>query len=1071
MVKKRVDDRVKRFVEEGVRSEQRSLIVLVGDHGKDQVVNLHQMLARARVAARPSVLWCYKKELGFSTHRKKRMKQIKKQVARGLHDATTDEPFELFISQTRIRWCYYRDTQKILGSTYGCLVLQDFEALTPNLLARTIETVEGGGLVVLLLRTVNSLRQLYAQTMDVHARFRGAGAHSNADLVPRFNERFILSLADCARCLVLDDELNVLPISKKHVKRFDAVPEDDEESSRQKERREVAELASSLKDVPPAGELVALARTPDQARAILAFIDSLAERRARSVTTLTAPRGRGKSAALGLCLAAAVATGYASIFVTAPAVDNVATVFEFLLKGLEALHYDEKTDYEVLKHKTESGVDVPARVDVFQSNDSGPTTRQVVQYVSPSDSHRLAHAELVIVDEAAALPLPVVEKLLGPYVVFLASTVTGYEGTGRALQLKLLAKLRKAHARRAVTDAATQAASTVEGNSQQKKGQQKVHEQRWAKASEAAKSSVTKSTLRELTLDAPVRYASGDAVEAWLHRALCLDSPTKSVYALKKGLPAPVHCSLYEVNRDALFSYHALSERFLQRVMALYTAAHYKNSPNDLQLLSDAPAHRLFVLLGPVDEEASAGELPDILVVVQVALEGAIQQEAVKASLARGERGAGDLVPWTLAQQFCDPGFAKLSGARIVRVATHPDAQRVGYGTRALKLLISYLEGELDEREEDDSSSSSDDDEEPSSLRTESLQPRKKMPPLLAPVGATQPPSLQWIAASYGLTEGLFEYWSREGLRPCYVRQTANDVTGEHTTICLREIANAEGVARGWSDAFVDDFRKRCATLLGLPCFVSFPPALSLGLLGARDTNSALHRRVFSSTDSEGIADASELAAHFTAHDLQRLDLYAKQMVDHHLVADLLPALGQLCFRGRLDVKLSLLQAAIVLGLALQRKEIGTIARDLDLPTSQALALYNKAIRKFAAAIRKVREAHVRDVELGLTDEREASERAYMSRLEPADDAKVAPVQAPVSNETGVSLLDALEAATPDYAIDDAKAQRLGTAAGAAPASGALVQVAGKRKPDETPVPSSKKKLKKSSKKKKRRDS
>ena len=54
----------------------------------------------------------------------------------------------------------------------------------------------------------------------------------------------------------------------------------------------------------------------------------------------------------------------------------------------------------------------------------------MVQYVSPSDSHRLAHAELVIVDERRWLPLPVVEKLLGPYVVFLASTVTGYEGTG-----------------------------------------------------------------------------------------------------------------------------------------------------------------------------------------------------------------------------------------------------------------------------------------------------------------------------------------------------------------------------------------------------------------------------------------------------------------------------------------------------------------------------------------------------------------------------------------------------------------------------------------------------------------
>ena len=64
MVKKRVDDRGN-AVEEGARSEQRSLIVLVGDHGKDQVVNLHQMLARAR-RRQTEMLWCYKKELGFS---------------------------------------------------------------------------------------------------------------------------------------------------------------------------------------------------------------------------------------------------------------------------------------------------------------------------------------------------------------------------------------------------------------------------------------------------------------------------------------------------------------------------------------------------------------------------------------------------------------------------------------------------------------------------------------------------------------------------------------------------------------------------------------------------------------------------------------------------------------------------------------------------------------------------------------------------------------------------------------------------------------------------------------------
>eukprot|EP01045_Picozoa_sp_COSAG04_P049910 COSAG04_NODE_19924_length_405_cov_0.676471_1_plen_83_part_10 len=65
----------------------------------------------------------------------------------------------------QIRWCYYRETHKVLGNTYGMCVLQDFETLTPNLLARTVETVEGGGIVVLLLKTMSSLRQLYTMTM------------------------------------------------------------------------------------------------------------------------------------------------------------------------------------------------------------------------------------------------------------------------------------------------------------------------------------------------------------------------------------------------------------------------------------------------------------------------------------------------------------------------------------------------------------------------------------------------------------------------------------------------------------------------------------------------------------------------------------------------------------------------------------------------------------------------------------------------------------------------------------------------------------------------------------------
>ena len=48
-----------------------------------------------------------------------------------------------------------------------------------------------------------------------------------------------------------------------------------------------------------------------------------------------------------------------------------------------------------------------------------------LQYIHPSDSVKLGQAELVCVDEAAAIPLPLVKNLLGPYLVFLSSTISG----------------------------------------------------------------------------------------------------------------------------------------------------------------------------------------------------------------------------------------------------------------------------------------------------------------------------------------------------------------------------------------------------------------------------------------------------------------------------------------------------------------------------------------------------------------------------------------------------------------------------------------------------------------------
>ena len=41
-------------------------------------------------------------------------------------------------------------------------------------------------------------------------------------------------------------------------------------------------------------------------------------------------------------------------------------------------------------------------------------------------------------------------------------------------------------------------------------------------------------------------------------------------------------------------------------------------------------------------------------------------------------RVQGDLIPWTVGQQFQDNDFPSLSGARIVRIAVHPDVPRAG---------------------------------------------------------------------------------------------------------------------------------------------------------------------------------------------------------------------------------------------------------------------------------------------------------------------------------------------------------------------------------------------------------
>ena len=451
---------------------------------------------------------------------------------------------------------------------------------------------------------------------------------------------------------------------------------------------------------------------------------------------------------------------------------------------------------------------------------------------------------------------------------------------------------------------------------------------------------------------------------------------------LNGGVPAPSACDLYHVNRDALFSYHKLSEAFLQKLMGLYTSAHYKNTPNDLQMLSDAPAHSVFVLLSPSAEE-NTDSLPDILAVVQVALEGKISRKAVEAQLARGHRSAGDLIPWTISQQFGDSNFAQLSGARVVRIAVHPTVQGMGYGSRAIELLYHYYNGEMvdlsdgdvdsseDESNEDaGDASESEGDEYPNDgagIQAEKVKPRKKLPPLLLPLTEVKAPRLDWLGTSFGLTGELFRFWKRTGMSLLYLRQTKNELTGEHSSIMVRALPRRTGYDDAWLPAFSADTRRRIVSLLagvfhdldvkvGTSILSELADTSDQGsIIECEEASAAIGIRSGNSSNSISITELNYLV---TPHDLKRLESYGRNLCDHHLISDLLSSIARLYFTGRFGegFALSSLQNALLCGIGLQNKTVDEIVSEIGLPANQVLAMFNKAVRKISIALRNVVE-------------------------------------------------------------------------------------------------------------------
>jgi len=333
---------------------------------------------------------------------------------------------------------------------------------------------------------------------------------------------------------------------------------------------------------------------------------------------------------------------------------------------------------------------------------------------------------------------------------------------------------------------------------------------------------------------------------------------------ISTGYPNPEDLELFYVNRDTLFSYHKASEAFLKKIMSIFVSSHYKNSPNDLQLLSDPPSHGIFVLINPLDKkDSSKKSIPDIFAAIQICEEGSVSKNVILNNNKRGFKPAGDLIPWTISDFYQDNEFPNLNGIRVVRIATHPECSRMGYGTRALQLLTEFYEGKMVNLDENENLNEKNNDEKmntnekisnKNNLFEEEIKPKKKLKPLLSKLYDIKPPKINYIGTAFGLTKELFGFWRKNDFYPFYIKMTENDITGEHSCILMKPLKddeikiNMESIVKKenennnngklkWLLPFYDDFKKRLLTLLGYE-FRTLPINLALSILEPNLTSS-----------------------------------------------------------------------------------------------------------------------------------------------------------------------------------------------------------------------------------------
>lgn len=152
------------------------------------------------------------------------------------------------------------------------------------------------------------------------------------------------------------------------------------------------------------------------------------------------------------------------------------------------------------------------------------------------------------------------------------------------------------------------------------------------------------------------------------------------------------------------------------------------------------------------------------------------------------------------------------------------------------------------------------------------------------------------------------------------------------------------GADKSWLGAFARDFQKRFLTLLSYD-FRNFHCITAASVDEAASAGAKLDGVEVQSLTK------TELDAYMSPFDLKRLESYANNMLDYHVILDLLPTLSTLYFTGRLRaaVNLSPVQQTILLAIGQQRKGMDAVGQELNLPPQQLLAMFIKILRKVTA--------------------------------------------------------------------------------------------------------------------------